>query len=60
MEIRLDAHSADRVRVVLFCNHCGHTMGPFLMDDLLQPEPIVCRACRKSEPIFSKMSLRLD
>ena len=60
MEIRLDASQSDRVRVQLFCNHCENIMGPFEIDDLLQPERPVCGECGRIEPIFSKMSLRLD
>lgn len=60
LHAKLDAHEAEAITVHCFCNHCTNILGPFKMDDLLQPERIQCTECDKSEPVFHTLLINTD
>ena len=59
MSMTLGCQHGPNIGLYAECNHCGEVLGPFLPDDLMQPERILCE-CGKSEPIFSKLTFDTD
>ena len=52
MQMHLGSEHGTKIALYAQCNSCETVLGPFVPDDLMQPERILCPECGKSEPVF--------